>query len=125
MAGEPEIIDYYSFVRKAYKGFAWKQQQKRLKDIHEAVTTSGGELFVVTFPFLHALGHDYSYQEIHERLDGFWGGLDVPHLDLLEIYDDQHPEQLVVSSRDAHPNEKAHSMAAQAISSFLDDQLNQ
>jgi hypothetical protein len=125
MVSEPEIIDYYSFVQKAYTGNVWEQQQKRLKDCHEAVARSGGELVVVTFPFLHALGHDYGYYDIHERLDDFWGGLDVPHLDLLEVYNVQRSDQLVVSSHDAHPNEKAHGIAALSITRFLDEQLNQ
>ena len=124
MAGEPEIVNYYSFVRKAYTGAIWKQQQQRLKDYHKAVTRSGGELYVVTFPFLHALGLDYDYLDVHKQLDEFWGDLKVPHLDLLEVYDDQNSDELVVSTRDAHPNEKAHGMAAQAIVSFLDEQLN-
>ncbi|MEO2031615.1 MAG: SGNH/GDSL hydrolase family protein [Planctomycetaceae bacterium] len=125
MAREPDIVDYYSFVRNAYQGPVWNRHSGRLESFRDAVVESGGELFVVTFPFLHAVGDDYGYHDIHRRLDDFWSDMNVPHLDLLEVYDGESPDQLVVSSRDAHPNEKAHAMAARAITAFIDEQMNQ
>ncbi len=124
MAREPEIVDYYSFIKKAYAGSIWEKQQARLKEIHNAVAAAGGKLVVVTFPFLHALGDDYSYREIHKQLDDFWNDQNIPHLDLLEVFADESPSQVTLSSRDVHPNVKAHTMAAEAISAFLDKRMN-
>jgi hypothetical protein len=117
-------VDYYSFIKKAYAGSIWDKQEARLKEIHNAVAAAGGTLVVVTFPFLHDLGDDYSYGEIHKRLDEFWTEQNVPHLDLMEVFKDESPSQVTLSSRDVHPNVKAHTMAAEAIVDFLDKQMD-
>jgi hypothetical protein len=74
---------------------------------------------VVTFPFLHALQPDEGNRYAHQELDRFWRTLGVPHLDLLPVYKNLRPEQLTVNRYDAHPNERANRMAAQAIGRFL------
>jgi hypothetical protein len=125
MKQEPEIANYYSFVRNAYEGPVWERQRRRLTSFHDSVVNSGGKLCVVTFPFLHAVENDYTYRDIHQRLDDFWSEIEVPHLDLLEVYAGKAAEELVISSRDAHPNEHAHAMAASAIATFVDEQMNQ
>jgi hypothetical protein len=71
------------------------------------------------------VGDDYPYRDIHQRLDDFWTKIGVPHLDLLDVYADKAAEELVISSRDAHPNKYAHALAARAIAAFLDEQINQ
>jgi hypothetical protein len=125
MAQEPEIADYYRFVRKAYEGPEWDRQRERLTSFRDAVVKSGGQFYVVTFPFMHVVGDDYPYRDIHQRLDDFWTKIGVPHLDLLDVYADKAAEELVISSRDAHPNKYAHALAARAIAAFLDEQINQ
>ena len=49
-----------------------------------------------------------------------WERLSVPHLDLLDVFEGEPPEDLVVNPYDAHPNEHAHRLAAAAILRFLD-----
>lgn len=120
MSQEPEIADYYSFVRQAYAGSVWQQQEIRLAAMREAVINNGGEFYVVTFPFLHAIGDQYSYRHFHTQIDQFWSELGVPHLDLLNVFEDKPRKQLVVNPRDAHPSEFAHEIAAEAIDSFLE-----
>lgn len=120
MAQEPEIAGYYNFVRDAYSGPVWNEQKGRLVKIREAVEKNSGQLMVVTFPFLHAIGDDYSYHDIHMSLSDFWAEQNVPHLDLLDIYASRRAADLTISSRDAHPDESAHEMAANAIAEFID-----
>ena len=114
---------YYHFVRDNYEGTVWELQKQRLKFLRDTVHSRGGQLLVVTFPFLHALGQDYEYRSIHRRLNEHWRELDVPHLDLLSVYESSHPDEVVVNSHDAHPNEWAHKMAAEAIAVFLEKYL--
>jgi lysophospholipase L1-like esterase len=116
---EPDMRSYFQFVRAAYRGPIWAQQQKRLIELRDAVAAAGGTLAVVTFPFLHALGPDYEYQFVHDELDRFWREQQVPHLDLLATYRHLPPRALIVNRWDAHPNEHAHKLAADALERFL------
>jgi hypothetical protein len=68
---DPYLGNYCSFVREAYRGAIWEQQQERLKALRDLVQAHGGHLAVVTFPLLHALGPNYEYRFIHET----WIGL--------------------------------------------------
>lgn len=123
MAREPEIRNYYGFVREAYTGRLWETQRSRLQSIRDTVASSGGQLMVVTFPFLHEISVEYSYGEIHEQLDAHWKQLNVPHLDLLPMFLEHRDEQLVLSEQDAHPSIRAHELAGVEIAAFIDQQL--
>ena len=121
----PEVARYFEFVRRDYEGPVWERQKHRLESLRGMVRARGGKLLVVTFPFLHALGTDYQFIETHERIDRFWRELNVPYLDLLDTYRGGSPDELTVNPFDAHPNERAHRMAAEAISAFLDEYLRE
>jgi hypothetical protein len=120
---DPYMKNYFGFVAEAYRGPLWQKQQLRLKAFRDLVQTHGGRLCVVTFPFMHALGPNYEYRFIHQELDELWRSLKVPHLDLLPVYQDLPPRKLTVNRFDAHPNERAHALAAAAIDEFLTRQL--
>ena len=121
---EPDIGNYYSFVRQGYTDVLWQHQRERLQTMRDLVESRGGTFLVVTFPFLHALGDDYAYQNLHEQLDQLWKELNVPHLDLLTAFERFSSDKVVVSPYDAHPNEFAHDLAATAILEFLDAELS-
>lgn len=123
-ASIPDVSNYYEFVRDNYQGPIWEMQKQRLKFLRDRVHSQGGQFLIVTFPFLHALGPDYEYRSIHKRLDEYWNELNVPHLDLLSVYKSSLPHEVTVNAHDAHPNERAHKMAARAIAVFLDKHLN-
>ena len=121
---EPEMRNYFDFVRDGYRGPVWQRQMQRLDSLREVVHAAGGHLVVVTFPFLHALGPNYEYRFIHDELKTFWREREVPQLDLLGIYQDVPPRKLVVNRFDAHPNEYAHGLAANAIGTFLEREMS-
>ncbi len=121
---DPGVANYFTSIRAAYDGPIWAQQQSRLAGLAEYCRFRNIRLLVVTFPFLQALGPDYAYAGIHRRLDRFWSELGVPHLDLLPVFASYAPEQVVVGKYDAHPNERAHAVAADAIGEFIDKQVN-
>lgn len=118
-ARDPDISDYYQFVEDLYRGRAWESQKRRLRLLRDEIRRRGGQLLVVTLPFYNCLGTDYRYDWVHRQLDAWWHELDVPHLDLLPIYESHTADELVVSRHDAHPNERAHLIAAKAIAGFL------
>jgi hypothetical protein len=116
----PDIANYYQFVSGAYDdSLLWKMQQERLRMLEKRVADTGGQFAVITFPFLHRLGPEYEYKEAHEKLNAFWQKEGVPHLDLLPIYQGYNAREMTVNPFDAHPNERAHQMAADAICDFL------
>jgi hypothetical protein len=95
-----------------------EEQKKRFKEIRDLVETNGGKLRVMTFPFLHALGANYPFRSVHAQLDTAWRELGVPHLDLLETFSGFTPQALTVNPHDAHPNELAHRLAADALNKW-------
>jgi len=117
------LSEYFRFNRDAYEIGLWKQQRSRLVEIHRLVRAKGGQLLVVTFPFVHAIGPDYAYRDVHKKLSRFWSSIGVPHLDLLPVFDGANPDDLVVNSDDTHPNVRAHGIAADALLPFLDAHL--
>jgi len=122
-ARDPQLANYYDFVLKAYEGPVWERQKKRLRTLRDLVDAQGAQLLVVTFPFVHDLGPDYPYRAVHERIDEFWRALGVPQLDLLGVFEAHAGEQLVIGRYDAHPNERANAIAADAIAAFIDANL--
>lgn len=115
----PEAREYFHFVRAAYEGDIWEQQEERLRALKQAASEANAPLLVVTFPFLHQLGPDYPFRDLHSQLRQFWEAEEVPYLDLLETLEGRSADELVVNRFDAHPNETAHSLAADAIEAFL------
>ena len=123
LVGNSGLHRYFQLIRDAYRGPAWEKQQDRLKEFRDMVQSRGGKLSVVTFPFFDRMGPAYDYQFVHDELNKCWRDLGVPHLDLLEVYKSISPEKLVVDRLDAHPNEYAHALAAEAIGIFLREQM--
>lgn len=114
-----ELTNYFEFVKKGYSGSLWEKQKKRLTALRDLVNSHGGRLQVVTFPFLHAVGPNYEFQLVHEKLNRFWEQQNVPHLDLLSEYSKFAPEKITVNRYDAHPNEFANAVAAKVVDGFL------
>ncbi len=118
---DPDIRNYYHFVRDSYTGKEWEKQQELLRQIRDYLAGRKIKLLVVTFPMLQQL-EEYGFTGIHSQLAGFWSSHDVPHLDLLPVFQQHSNNDLVVNAYDAHPNETAHRLAAAAISDFLSRQ---
>jgi hypothetical protein len=118
-AQNPSVRDYFAFVKAGYGGEYWQKQQARLKELRDFIESNGGHLTVVTFPFLHCLGVNYEYGFVHNELNHLWADLQVPHLDLLPVYAGFNSSALTVNAHDAHPNELANKLAAEAINRVL------
>ncbi len=120
---DPDVSDYYHFLHKVYDGAEWDVQKRRLRELKDLVGAHKGHLLVVTFPFLQNLGPHYEYGPVHDKLNAFWRDMGVPHLDLRGVFESHRGRSLVVNSHDAHPNVYAHALAADAIASFLENNI--
>jgi hypothetical protein len=118
----PEANLSYAYLNEAYHEEAWKLQKQLFENLHGYINERGWSLLVVTFPFVHSLG-DYEFRGVHQQLDEFWKSLEVPHLDLLEVFEKYTDKKLVVNKYDAHPNEFAHRIAGEEIYRFIQPEM--
>ena len=107
---------YFDEVEAAYKGQLWEIEKMGLLAFSNMTRIRGGQLLVVTFPYMDQA---LRFKSVHKQLDRYWKENGIPHLDLLATFSNLPPAQLVVNPHDGHPNEYAHSLAAAAIDEFL------
>lgn len=123
LIGNPYFKNYFSILKQTYSGPLWETQKARLSLFHDIVNSNGGNLAVVTFPFLNKLGADYEFEEVHQKLNSFWQEQKVPNLDLLPLFLPLSPSEVTVNRLDAHPNETAHQLAFGLIDQFVTEQI--
>ena len=74
---------------------------------------------VVLFPMLIDLSGDYPYADVHAKISVAAAASGLPVLDLVPSFVGHDGHELWITSRDDHPNEEAHAIAARAISAWL------
>ena len=114
----PIMQNYFGYVRDAYSGTTWTNQRERLDGLRRLVERGGGKFALVVFPFFDRLD-GYPMTAAHQALGAFAAEEGIPFLDLLPAYLENREEDLVVNAFDAHPNERAHAIAATEILGFL------
>jgi hypothetical protein len=112
--------NYFDEVQAAYAGQLFERHKTALTAMCNMTVIRGGRLAVVTFPFMDAA---LRFKPAHERMDRFWTEHRVPHLDLLPVFSNLPPASIMVNAHDAHPNERAHALAADAMEEFLVKQV--
>jgi len=112
----PAVQGYHDWLGAGYAlPELWKQQQQRLADMIEHCRAHDVTVRVVLLPFLRTGGDGFDLPAVHAQMQEFLLGQDVPVLDLLPLLAGCDPADLVVNSADAHPNEQAHALFADAI----------
>jgi len=112
----PAVRGYHAWLAKAYTDESvWKRQQRQLDDIISLCRSRSIDFRVVLLPFIQTAGDAYRPKLVHERVRGFFEDNGVPVVDLLPVIADRDPAELIVNRRDAHPNERAHKLFAEAI----------
>ena len=120
LACRPDVGQYYDFVEEAYADpGVWARQQQRFESIAATCRGSSAGLDVVVFPFVGRWGPDYRFHAAHDALTAAWTALGARVVDLRTTYQGMDAEDLVVGRYDAHPNERAHALAAEAIARQL------
>ena len=117
---EKDFMEYSNTVLEDYAGSAWHQQKEALTELTKHIESKNGKLVVMVFPFLQVDSADYKFYEVHDKLSLHFDSLRVPQINLLPIYKSDMGNDLTVNNFDAHPNEKAHQLAANEISRFLE-----
>ncbi len=110
---------YYENLRRSYESEPWAKVRDLLKDLQQQCQAQGVDFRMVIFPFVNDVGEHYPFRAAHERIVEFCKAEKIPVLDLEPIFRSHANENLVVSRFDAHPNERAHVIAAQAIENQL------
>lgn len=125
LAGAQHIGGYYDFLAEGYAAGspAWLAMRGQFEAIRRRCADAGIDLRIVLFPFLHQLGPGYRFVEAHRLLVEYCSQAGVPVLDLLPVLEPHAHEGLTVNRFDAHPNERAHALAAEAIERDLLDDL--
>ncbi len=115
----PDIRDYYRFVREYYDGQPWQDMQDRLDDVLALCQRHEARLEVIVFPFLHNLGPDYPFRDVHDQFAEWGKDREVRLLDLIKTLQPHVSSGLTVNAYDAHPNERAHALVAETIERAL------
>jgi lysophospholipase L1-like esterase len=100
-------------------GFAdtdiWRRHQAELYELISYASSRNVKFRIVLLPFLRTSGQKLRLDRLHATLRMFFEANGVPVVDLLQATAEHNPDELVVSSYDAHPNEAAHALFADAI----------
>jgi hypothetical protein len=110
---------YFSRLAEAYRGPPWQGLRAKLSQMHQDCVEHHVDFRMVIFPFMQDLGPNYPFREADAKLVEFCNSEKIPVLDLEPAFRGHAGEHLVVSRFDAHPNERAHEIAAKAMEAGL------
>lgn len=110
-----DFSNYYpALYREGQDG--WRRAREALGRLARLSEEDGFTLVMVLLPELHAVGPEYAFQEISDRVRGAAEGAGVRFVfDLAPAFAAGRPESFWVSMDDAHPNAKAHAIIARGI----------
>ncbi|MFQ5462278.1 MAG: SGNH/GDSL hydrolase family protein [Phycisphaerae bacterium] len=112
----PTVHGYHDWLADAFSGGQpWQAHRHDLEAIIAACRRRGAKLRVVLFPFLRTAGDRFDQRAILAELARFLQSSGVEVLNLLPIFEGLDPRELTVNPSDSHPNERAHTLAADAI----------
>jgi hypothetical protein len=106
-------------LKDSYSGAPWEGLKNKLDELHRDCESQHVDFRMVIFPFLHNLGPEYPFHEAHRKLKDYCTAANIPVLDLEPILAPHVAEGLTVNRFDAHPNERAHAIVAQALKDKL------
>lgn len=109
--------NYLTFLERAYSmPEVMEPYQRELNYLATASRDKGAKFAVVLFPMMNFVaGSEFALGPMRS----FWAKEGVPCLDLATTFLTHDSKELVVNGSDSHPNEFAHSLAADAILAFL------
>ncbi|MCH7597233.1 MAG: SGNH/GDSL hydrolase family protein [Planctomycetes bacterium] len=110
------VRNYHDWLADGYadKG-TWRNQQTLLGEIIRLCRNKQVTLRVVLLPFIRTSGEKFVTTQLHTTLRRFFETNGVPVVDLAPTISDVPAKKLVVNGYDAHPNEQAHELFADAI----------
>ena len=118
----------FSFVEKMFQGYedtnpGWLESKYALKAMAELCKKNNIVFVVSVYPLLVELD-DYQGTRAHTVIRNYCNSIDVPVIDLLEVFKNRSGRSYWINFMDGHPNEKAHAIAAKALAVFLINRIN-
>jgi lysophospholipase L1-like esterase len=113
---------YYSNLAAAYRSPAWSgtgMLRAKLAQLARECAEEKVDFRMVIFPFVQDLKGDDVFRDARSKIVDLCKSQKVPVLDLEPVLRAHADENLTVSRFDAHPNERAHALAAEAIEKDL------
>jgi len=110
---------YFERLGAAYRGEPWNGLRAKLAQLRRECADQHVDFRMVLFPFVQNPQDDDKFRDARARLAEFCKSEKIPYLDLTPVMRQHSGENLVVSRFDAHPNERAHSIAAEALEKDL------
>jgi len=116
MADDPRVKSFFDWELEAYTDpRIWSVQCERFRAIAETCRRAAVRLDVVIFPFFTGWGAGYRFGPAHAALAAGWKAAGIDVIDLSDAYRGIPGEDLMVNRFDAHPNERAHEIAARVV----------
>jgi lysophospholipase L1-like esterase len=113
-------MTYGEYLHGLYRDEAtWARFAGHARGLVADARVRGVPVAVVVFPMLGGGPGAYPFEDEHRRVVALFREAGATVVDLLEVYADGDPGTLTVSPSDAHPNETAHRVAAEAIAATL------
>ncbi|MEN8158693.1 MAG: SGNH/GDSL hydrolase family protein [Myxococcota bacterium] len=97
----------------------WASSRRALTQADRLSEAYGFDLVLMIFPVLWQLSDHYPFRDIHETVRAAAEAAGMPVLDLLPAFAGHDGPELWVTPNNQHPNEIAHAIAGEALSSFL------
>jgi hypothetical protein len=115
--------DYIEYFQGLYSNpHTWNTFVQSVKNLVKLPREANKPIVAVVFPlFGLPMDNRYPFYEIHAKVKDLLNSLNVPNIDLSDIYRGIPLERLqVIPGGDRHPNEIAHRMAAEQIYLWLE-----
>lgn len=114
-----ELRQYFDQLQTTYRSESWNGLAAKLQELHGICQRRHVDFRMAIYPFVHNLGPNYPFREVHQKLVKFCEAEKIPVLDLEPVLSPHAPEGLVVHRWDAHPNERANALVAEAFRTQL------
>lgn len=115
--------DYYGYLQASYSGPPWTCFTQNLDRLDAWCQQRKTRLVVVIFPFLTNLDEHHPFLPAYAQLQEYCLEHRIAYFDLSSAMMQHRQKGLVVSRFDAHPNERAHAIAAEVLTPRLKDLL--
>lgn len=110
------VRGYHDWLAEGFADhFIWQKHEIQLNVLLQQCKENDVQFRVALLPYIVTSGEKFQPEKLHHTLRRFFEVNLIEVVDLLESISDVTPNELVVNSNDAHPNEKAHARFAEAI----------
>ncbi len=112
----PTVKNYHDWLADGFSDDGiWRRHQLELSAIIRLCQERGVTLRVVLLPLIRTSGEKLKIDELHAVLRTYFEANQTPVVDLYPVVAGIPADDLVVNRMDAHPNERAQSLFADAI----------